>query len=253
MFPELKNEITMDDVWFRFRAHDDKTEPSDWILKGVNLSIPVNKTVAFVGKTGSGKTTISDIIAGFLMPEKGGVFVDGQPIHAENLVSWYKQIMCVPQSIFLLDASVKENVAFGEKPDDIDIERVKKACALAQIDKLIESRPLQYDEIIGENGLKLSGGQRQRIGLARALYKNAQVLILDEATSALDNQTEQAVMKTIAKLHDSYTIIIIAHRLDTIKKADLIYEVGEGQIVASGTFDELLEASKSFQAIVHAL
>ncbi len=241
--------IDLSDVWFRFRGSGKTSATSEWILKGVNISIPVNKTVAFVGKTGSGKTTISDIVSGLLIPEKGQLHVDSTPITAQNLANWRQHVASVPQSIFLIDASVKENVAFGETPAKIDFEKVKKACVMAQIDELIQERPQQYDEVIGENGLRLSGGQRQRIGIARALYKNATVLVLDEATSALDNKTEATVMETIANLHGQQTILIIAHRLETIKKADLIFEIQEGQVVAQGTYDELLEKSESFREI----
>lgn len=246
--PKPAKSICLNDVWFRFKGGEN-TNQSDWILKGVDITIPVNKTVAFVGKTGGGKTTISDIILGLLVPNKGSVSVDGIPINNENLSNWRVHVSSVPQSIFLIDASVKENVAFGEKAKNIDIERVKKVCALAQIDELIESRANKYDEVIGENGLKLSGGQRQRIGIARALYKESSVLVLDEATSALDNKTEKTVMNTISKLHGSKTIIVIAHRLETIKNADLVYVIDNGKVVAKGSYDELLNNSDIFRDI----
>lgn len=249
--PAPTDKITLSDIRFRYNAHShgENAAPSDWILNGVNLPIPANKTVAFVGKTGSGKTTISDIVLGLLIPEQGTISVDGTEITETNLANWRKLVASVPQSIFLLDATVKENVAFGETLDKIDIEKVRKACVLAQIDDLIESRPNGYDEMIGENGLRLSGGQRQRIGIARALYKDASVLVLDEATSALDNKTEATVMETIGNLHGQRTILIIAHRLETIKKADLVYEIKDGRVAAQGTYDELLEKSESFRDI----
>lgn len=249
---DFKHNIHLRDVWFRFRNFESDNPYSDWILKGVNLSIPANQTVAFVGKTGSGKTTISDVIAGLLVPEKGTISIDDIPLSHDTLGSWKKKIACVPQSIFLIDATIKENVAFGESEHAIDLERVKHVCRLAQIDDLIESRPHQYDEIIGENGLKLSGGQRQRIGIARALYKNPSVLILDEATSALDNKTESSVMDTISSLHGEQTIIIIAHRLETIKKADHIFEIQDGTVIAEGTYEALLERSPSFREIAQS-
>lgn len=248
----FKEEIALRDVQFRFRGTDETSPPSDWILKGVNLTIPVGSTVALVGNTGGGKTTISDVISGLLYPEEGGLWVDGKQINRENVARWQRQVACVPQAIFLLDSSVKENIAFGEKPENIDVERVREACRLAQISELIESRPNKYDEVIGENGLKLSGGQRQRIGLARALYQSKPLLVLDEATSALDNKTERAVMQTISNIKKDRTILIIAHRLDTIKKADLIYEIKDGRVVAQGQFDELLEKSETFREIAFA-
>jgi len=250
--PAPQKSMDLSDVWFRFKGGEEASGPSDWVLKGVELSIPLNKTIALVGKTGGGKTTISDIVAGLLYAEKGNLSVDGHKITKDKLKSWRRHVAYVPQSIFLLDATVKENIAFGENPEEIDLQRVKKACAMAQIDDLIESRPKQYDEIIGENGLKLSGGQRQRIGLARALYKDAQLLVLDEATSALDNETEHAVMQTITSLRNTRTLLVIAHRLDTIKKADLIYEIQDGQVVAQGTYQELMESSRSFKQIALA-
>lgn len=250
--PAPKKSIDLHGIWFRFQGNTEKPEPSEWILKGINLSVPVNKTIALVGKTGGGKTTISEIMAGLLHPEKGSFLVDDMSINDQNFIGWRQHVACVPQSIFLMDASVKENIAFGERPEDIDLQKVKNACALAQIDALIEERPKQYDEIIGENGMRLSGGQRQRIGIARALYKDAALIILDEATSALDNNTERTVMETITNLQGQRTLLIIAHRLETIKKADLIYEIQEGQVVAQGTYDELLKNSQSFQQIALA-
>ena len=246
----LNDHISLENIWFRFHTKDDSEKKfSDWILKDVTIKIPINKTIAFVGKTGSGKTTLSDIILGLLLPEKGCIKIDNKEINRSTLKQWRNLTASVPQSIFLMDATIKENVAFGTEIDKIDLDKVKKSCQLAQIDELVDSRPQKYDEIIGENGLRLSGGQRQRIGIARALYKGASVLVMDEATSSLDNKTEKNVMETISNLHGQQTIILIAHRLETIKKADIIFEIQNGSVVAQGSYEELLKNSESFREI----
>ena len=243
--------IELRDVWFKFPTTSGKTISSDWILRGVNVCLPANKRVALVGKTGGGKTTISDIFSGLHFPEKGHLYVDDEIISKENITSWRKQVACVPQSIFLIDLTIKENIAFGEDSNELNLHSVKEACKFAQIDEFIENRNNKYEEIVGENGIKLSGGQRQRIGLARAIYRNASILILDEATSALDNKTEKAVMETVKKIKN-VTMLIIAHRLDTIKNADLIYEIEAGKVVASGTYEQLMLKSASFQELVES-
>lgn len=213
-------------------------------LKNINLSIPVKKTVGLIGTTGSGKTTIVDIILGLLEVQKGTLEVDGQIITKQNLRSWQRSIGYVPQSIFLADDTLAANIAFGVEPKDINQEAVEKAAKIANLhDFVSDELPKKYQTKIGERGIRLSGGQRQRIGVARALYNNPQVLILDEATSALDNQTEQAVMDAINNLGKDITIILIAHRLNTVKNCDIIFKLEKGTLSSHGTYDEIITSN----------
>lgn len=200
------------------------------VLKGVDLIIPKGSRIGFVGSTGSGKSTLIDIVMGLLQPTEGTLEVDDQTITSGNLRSWQSCIAHVPQAIYLADCSIEENIAIGEPKDQIDHARVRVAAKQAQIAEIIESWPHQYQTEVGERGIQLSGGQRQRIGIARALYKKAEVIIFDEATSALDNETEQAVMQAIESLSENITILIIAHRLSTIKNCTQIVELSNGII-----------------------
>ena len=200
-------------------------------LKNINLTIPGKCTVGLVGATGSGKTTTVDIILGLLEAQKGTLEVDGKVITKQNVRSWQRSIGYVPQHIYLSDDTIAANVAFGVRPKDINQDLVEKATKIASIHKfIIDELPNQYQTTIGERGIRLSGGQRQRIGIARALYHSPKILILDEATSALDNQTEQVVMDAVNNLRKNITIILIAHRLNTIKNCDVIFELDEGQL-----------------------
>lgn len=192
------------------------------ILEGADMQIKKGDSVGIIGSSGSGKTTSVDILLGLLLPQSGAVFIDGIDIH-EGLASWYDQIGYIPQMIFMLDDSIKANIAFGER--EVDEEKVICALKNASLYDFVQALPDGLDTQIGERGVRLSGGQRQRIGIARALYKNPQVLILDEATSALDNETEADIMESINSLHGNKTIIIIAHRLTTIQACDHIYRV----------------------------
>lgn len=218
-----------------------------WVLDGLNLTIPKGARVGFVGSTGSGKSTALDLLMGLLIPTEGEVLVDGQPLSGSRLRAWQRTIAHVPQSIYLADTTLAENIAFGVPRKEIDMERVKKVSRQAQIADYIEGRPKGYQALVGERGIRLSGGQRQRIGIARALYKQASVLVFDEATSALDNATEQSVMDAIEGLNRNLTILIIAHRLTTVRSCDTIVELEHGRIVAQGTYDHLLECSPSFK------
>src|SRR5690606_20782930 len=213
-----------------------------------NLFIPRQQITAFVGPTGSGKSTLIDLLLGLYVPTSGRILVDDQPLSGTVLQSWRRRVGYVPQDIFLLDDTITRNIAFGMPDREIDIERVRKAAAMAQIGQFIEEElPLGYDTITGERGVRLSGGQRQRIALARALYTNPDVLILDEATSALDNKTESEFMQVIGELSNALTIIMIAHRLTTVFRADCIYYLEEGKIIGEGTYGELLEAVPQFR------
>lgn len=218
-----------------------------WVLKGLTLEIPKGAKVAFVGSTGSGKSTTLDLLMGLINPGEGRFLVDGQPLSPNQVRAWQRTIAHVPQSIFLADATVAQNIALGVPPAEINLERVRHAAAQAHIAEFIEAHPEGYNAMVGERGVRLSGGQRQRIGIARALYKEADVLVFDEATSALDNTTEQAVMEAIQGLGRHLTIILIAHRLTTVKACDTIFELEGGRVVAQGSYDELLAASPGFR------
>lgn len=209
-------------------------------LKELDLTITRGERIGIIGETGSGKSTLLDLIMGLLYPSQGQIEVDNQKINEENHRAWQMHIGHVPQSIFLADASIAENIAFGVSSEEIDFERVKIAAQKAQIGESIERMEKQYETLIGERGVRLSGGQRQRIGIARVLYKDADVLVLDEATSALDNATENIVMNAVQKLDKDLTIIIVAHRLSTLKDCDSIIELKDGRIVNRYTYAELM-------------
>jgi len=216
-------------------------------LKDISLSIPAKFTVGIIGSTGCGKTTTADIILGLLNPQKGTLEVDGQIIAKKNLKSWQRTIGYVPQSIYLSDNTVASNIAFGINPKDINKSALEKASKIANLHNFVLNElPEQYQTIIGERGVRLSGGQRQRIGIARALYHNPQLLVLDEATSALDDQTEQAVMEAVNNLGKDITIILIAHRLTTVKTCDIIFKLDKGRLISQGTFDEVISSNTNF-------
>ena len=211
-------------------------------LKNISLNIPAKSKVGLVGATGSGKTTTVDIILGLLNSQIGTLEIDGQIINSENTKAWQKSIGYVPQNIYLSDDTVAANIAFGLDPKDIDLALVKDASTIANLHHFVnEDLPQKYETLIGERGVRLSGGQRQRIGIARALYHKPQLLVFDEATSALDNETEDAVMKAVNNLNKDMTIIMIAHRLNTVKDCDIIYKFEKGQIVGIGKFNELFK------------
>jgi len=203
------------------------------ILNGLDLVIPKGSRVGFVGQTGSGKSTLLDIVMGLLHPTQGRMLVDGVEVTRDNVDGWRPHIAHVPQDIYLTDGSVRENIAFGVPPAEIDDAAVCRAARLAQIGEVIDSWTRGYETKVGERGVQLSGGQRQRIGIARALYKNADLLIFDEATSALDSDTETAVMTSIEALDARVTILIIAHRTSTLKTCDQIVELGRVPAVAA--------------------
>lgn len=217
----LTTAIELKNVSFRYPESD------RWILKEANLGIKKNTSVAFIGASGAGKTTAADLILGILQPEEGIITINGTEIK-KCMASWHEAIGYIPQTIYLMDDSIRANVAFGIPDSEIDDAAIEKALREAQLDQFVHTLPDGVNTMIGDRGVKLSGGQRQRIGIARALYRNPSVLVLDEATSALDNDTEKEVMEAIDGLHGTRTLIVIAHRLSTIRKCDKIYEVGNG-------------------------
>jgi len=230
--PFTKN-IMLHNVGF----HYTNTETN--VLETIDLNIAKGSRIGFIGSTGSGKSTLLDIVMGLLPPSQGHLEVDGVPIDTGNLHNWQANIAHVPQSIFLSDASMSENIAFGVPKDKIDMHRVKISAKKAHIAKFIEELPHGYETSVGERGIQLSGGQRQRIGIARALYKNASLIVFDEATSALDDVTEHSVMKAIDALDENLTILIIAHRLSTLEGCDVIYRLENGFLVESVLYDEM--------------
>ncbi len=226
-------EIRITDLSFRYSI--DRT----LVLRDINLVIPHGSKVGFIGATGSGKSTLIDILMGLLQPTSGNLSIDGVVVNPENARAWQAHIAHVPQSIFLADLTIAENIAFGIPREEIDLARVRCAAAQAQIAETIEKWPHNYETVVGERGIKLSGGQRQRIGIARALYKKSNVIVLDEATSALDNDTEDQVMDAIACLGDHVTVVMIAHRFTSLKACTRVVRLEDGQIRSIGTFDEI--------------
>ena len=230
----FREQISLKQLSFRYSTQ------TPWVLKNLSLTIPKGSSVGFIGTTGSGKSTLLDVVMGLLEPTNGTIAVDGKAVTPDNHRAWQAHIAHVPQAIFLADSTIEENIAFGMPKDQINPKRVRQAAQQAQISQIIESWPEQYKTIVGERGMRLSGGQRQRIGIARALYKQADVIIFDEATSALDNETEQAVMQAIEGLDEDLTILIIAHRLTTLKNCTQIVELGDGSIKCTGSYRDIV-------------
>lgn len=210
------------------------------ILSEINLKIPAGARVGIIGATGSGKSTMLDIIMGLITPTCGHLLIDGKVITSENHRGWQAHIAHVPQSIYLADSTIAENIAFGVPSEEIDYDAVRFAAQGAQLSGVVESWPQKYNTLVGERGVRLSGGQRQRIGIARALYKNADVIILDEATSALDNETESSVMTAIENLNQDLTVIIVAHRLSTLKGCNQVIEMVQGKVNRVGSYHEII-------------
>lgn len=230
-------QLTLTDVHFRYSPE------TAWILRGVDLQIPRGSRIGFVGSTGSGKSTLLDIIMGLLAPSHGTIRVDDVDVNHTNQRAWQAHIAHVPQTIFLADASIAENIAFGIQPEQINQPLMREAARRAQIAETIESWPNGYGTLVGERGVRLSGGQRQRIGIARALYKQADVIVLDEATSALDTCTESAVMDAIDALSSDLTVLMVAHRVSTLQQCDQIIELSAGRIRRVGTYQDMFGQS----------
>lgn len=231
----VDNSIILNDVSYSY------PNSSRTALKKINLVIPAKSKVGFVGSTGSGKTTSVDIILGLLEAQEGTLEVDGKPITRKNVRSWQRSIGYVPQFIHLSDDTVEANIAFGVEKELINFDAVEKASKIANLHSFVtDELPNKYQTIIGEDGIRLSGGQRQRIGIARALYHNPKVLVLDEATSSLDNETEKVVMEAINNLNSNMTIILIAHRLNTVKDCDIIFKLDKGELISQGNYNEII-------------
>ena len=232
----FNKEICLNNLSFKYAA--DSIENTSWILKSINLTIVKGERIGFIGVTGSGKSTLLDIIMGLLPSTSGELTIDGELITSKNIKAWQAHIAHVPQNIYLSDSTIEENIAFGIHKEKINHQQVEKAAKQAQIAELIEEWEEGYQTSVGEQGIRLSGGQRQRIGIARALYKEADVLVFDEATSALDNETEQAVMEAIDGLGRDLTILTIAHRLTTLKGCDRIVKI-DNNIAQIGSYQEI--------------
>jgi ABC-type multidrug transport system fused ATPase/permease subunit len=230
----IDKEIILENINFSYPNSEQRA------LKDINIKIPINSTVGIIGKTGSGKTTIVDIILGLLEPQSGVIKINGITVTKKNLKSLRKSVGYVTQQVYLTDATVESNIALGIDPNSINKEAVIKACKIANIHDFINDLPKKYKTVIGENGVRLSGGQRQRLAIARAFYNDPKILIFDEATSALDDQTEQLIMDAIYSLGQDITIIIIAHRLNTVKNCDLIFKLEKGKIISKGAPHELM-------------
>ena len=235
--------LELRDLWFRYEG---APEPA---IRGLDLVITANTSIGLVGPTGCGKTTLVDIILGLLRPDSGEVLADGVRITSENLANWQRNLGYVPQQIYISDDSVACNIAFGVPEAEIDMEAVRGAARVARLHDFVEADlPQGYQTSIGERGIRLSGGQRQRIGIARALYRDPAILVMDEATSALDGITEESVMDAVRTLSRRKTVILIAHRLTTVRECDVIYLMERGVITGSGTYDELKRQSSWFRS-----
>jgi len=236
-------DITVNAVSFRF---PDSTED---VLDGVSMTVPENRTTAFVGASGAGKSTLLDLLLGLLSPTSGDIRCGGHPIE-EDLAAWHAALGVVPQDVFLANASLIENIAFGHAKGDIDQERVREVVRMSLLDEVVAELPDGLDTLVGDRGTRLSGGQRQRVGLARALYRRPSVLVLDEATSALDNATEHEIAQTLQRLQGSMTIVVVAHRLSTVRHVDQLIFLRHGEVAATGTFDEVRAADAEFARLV---
>jgi len=239
-----RTSIRLENAWYRY------PQSKDWVIQGVNLTVPVGSRVALVGQTGGGKSTAAHLLLGLLQPQQGQLLLDGIPVTASELPAWQACCAIVPQNIVLLDASVRANVAFGADDEAIDDDAVWEALEMAQLDEFVSELPYGFYTVVGEDGMRLSGGQRQRLALARAFYKQAKVLILDEATSALDNKTENDVLEALELVGRRCTTVVIAHRLSTIRYCDRIFEFERGRIKASGDYRLLQERSDTFRELV---
>lgn len=240
---QLERSIGIEQITF---CHDGQLVPA---VKNVSFQVPSGTAIALVGSSGAGKTTLVDLLLGLQTPDSGRISVDGQDI-AEVMPEWQLSLGLVPQEVYLLDASLRENIAFGDLPEEIDDTRLTEAIVAAQLEDFVAGLPSGLNTEVGERGVRLSGGQRQRIGIARALYSQPILLLLDEATSALDNHTEQLIAETIKTLRGKVTILIVAHRLSTVRDCDQIVFLHAGEVMSVGTFEELERSNKDFAHLV---
>tara|TARA_A100001015_G_C15035808_1_gene736157 strand:- start:353 stop:2131 length:1779 start_codon:yes stop_codon:yes gene_type:complete len=231
---KIKELISLKNISFRY------SKKSPWILNNFSIEIEKGSRIGLIGATGSGKSTALDLIMGLLEPTQGELLIDNIAINESSINSWRQTVAHVPQTIFLADTSIASNIAFGVPPDKIDMSKVKEAADKAMISEFIENKAEGYDEIVGERGIRLSGGQRQRIGIARALYKEATIIVFDEATSSLDDETEKVVMEAIRNLGKELTLIIVAHRLTTLKNCSQIIELDQGRVSRIGSYEEII-------------
>jgi len=237
--PKLKNELTLEKISYGY------PDTKNAVLKDVSMKIPQGHSVGFVGSSGAGKTTLVDVILGLLTPTTGNVAVDGVNIE-KDLRGWQQQIGYIPQSIYLCDDTLRGNIAFGVPETEISEEQVWSVLKSAQLETWVNSLPEGLETVVGERGVRLSGGQRQRVAIARALYHNPQVLVMDEATAALDNETEADIMAAVEQLSGEKTLIMIAHRLTTVKNCDCLYFLAAGQIIDQGTYEQLRDHHANF-------
>lgn len=249
---KLNNKIDLNAISFAYPAKDNNSS-NNLVLSSLNMRINANQTIGIVGASGSGKSTLVDILLGLILPDSGTVSIDGKKLSEDNIDAWQKNIGYVPQNIFLSDTSILENIAYGIPLDKINFEKVTNAIQMSHLDEVINNLKNGLKTNVGERGVQLSGGQIQRIGIARALYNDPDVLIFDEATSSLDGIAENSIMQEINSLFGQKTIIIIAHRLGTVKNADKIFLIENGATTESGTFKELKEKSSLFKSMTDSL
>jgi ABC-type multidrug transport system fused ATPase/permease subunit len=242
VFTAIKKEITLQDVTF---CYDDRQ-----VLNGINITIPKKQTIALVGESGSGKTTIANMIAGLLMPPVGKVLIDGVPLQQMELDSYRSRVGYISQESVVFNDSIFNNITFWADPTPENKKRFNEVVRMASLQPFVDSQPEKENSKLGDNGILISGGQKQRISIARELYKNTEILVFDEATSALDSETERIIQENIEKLYGNFTMVLIAHRLSTVKKADRIYLIEQGKVSASGSFEEMIHTSSRFKKLV---
>ena len=231
---ERFEELNIKSIDFSYPGTNDKA------IKNISLNIKQGECIGIIGKTGSGKTTLIDIMLGFLNPSNGDILANNTPIK-NDLKSWMSLTAYIPQSIFLIDDTIKKNIALGIEDSEIDLEMIKKSLSMSRLDSFVENLPEKIETVIGERGMRLSGGQRQRIALARAFYFQRQIIVMDEATSSLDNETEKEVIDSINRMKRKITMLVIAHRLSTVKNCDYIYIIEDGEIIESGIPEKILQ------------